>query len=1010
MKHLKQLSAGILSAALLLQSAGTLPLFPPPPALTASAYTAQVNQPRIFDYDFNTFQAHYDPVSDSWFSSGGSLMYAETEAVQEITAEDDSSLKLKLNFDERTAAVSKNGTETDCSALFREMLFEPLANLRPEYETGSYFDKATQQYLPLPEPKSFPLTFICAPQFRNSAPASFTCSIRFGRYEYGTLGISMKGDMFTGTAEGSVQIRTAGELQGKAPVVPGTSAGDINFDARVDVSDAVLTCRVAAEDVTASVSDIGMVLADQNCDNRIDGSDINDIIYDIANVPYERRVPDGTVPIISVRQLGLSDLKRVFGENAVNSFSTLSKLEAGEQVDTWYLAYVMPDSHLEGYLPFRAYDYAVRSFRMYANRKLEIEINTPEVSGQPGFAMLAVTVPHDALPAYLDCRMEMNSIGSMPLYLPACRYIAVEPEAPENAQILQIEQPAPHRTAEGWNALAQTFGYEDGEALMQMLFNMNNNFCQMEHCTEGEQIDVWDLACFWSNNSDLPANWEEAVLEELVLDEGNVLFAVAGLYEYSESETPGEDYLWFRMTVPHGTLPADTELRMMLNPEARYRNSSDEKAPSARIIRGVYPAEKVGMPCWDAFVSGLDDGSAAVPADVLAELETPGTWYTYRLYTEEDQIPENEWTEYTDCSYYDYLTVYINTPAGKDGGYFNDCAVESALYIGGELKLKLAEYRPFAQEEVPSHYDRLVITVPKNGLNGMTAVSVQKDPFFDTVRRCAANSEEQPAPNAARASNGIWYWTEADLQKSAFLAATRPDEPFYVVGDIPEQIYQISGDVSISVVDYMTGEPLENCKTELVYPDATTLFLKEPVNTLTLTAPRFRYGSRGDHKDYRLKLITLPKNYLCCLHEQSFDLPEDGSTLHIVFYAFPTDREPNVHFTFRDWSKTADTLSFTAEIAAWLNLTVYDQAGHILYEKRPWERFDCLLPDGTYTVRGELESLYYTFADPESPALRAMYSAEELQQISGSDTITFTVRDGVPDQPEYCFDIMMKPA
>lgn len=1044
MKHLKQLAAGITGAAILLQNAGGIPLLPAAPALTAPVLTAsaasvQANNPVTFVYDFHGFQVQYMPNKDRWFNMDGTSVYSETEAVQVITAEDDSSLKLILNFEEQTASVSKDGTETDCSKLFRELLFEPLANIRPEYETGPFFDKASQRYIERPEPLHFPLTFTCAAQFRNSAPAGLTCSIRFGQYEYGTLGISMQGDMFSDAAGGSVQIRTAAGLQAQAVIAAGTYAGDVNYDRKVDVSDAVLACRIAVEDLTARVRDIGMALADTNCDDHVDGSDINDIIYDIALIPYEDRVPAGTVPVISAEKLGVSDFVRVFGEDAKKQYGNLVSCEEGEKYDKWYFAVSHPGFIGE---ETRSYQFNLTSMALNDRGILDIVIESSDKSKRySGLAMIAVTVPHGKLPADTVGSFDFAAVPVLPPYAPLIRYIPVK-KAPENAITeFSAEQPAPQRTAADLAKLAQTLGYSGVSGMEESVRAEYAPCVTRQHCTAGEKYDVWDMGCFLFDPTADPQP-AAVVIEELELDlEDHILFCRLGMYvrdEWGESDYTDDEYQWFwvRLTVPHGTVPAD--FTALISPELRRKPT---KSPGAKYI-SVYdpPAEwtNPGIYCWDQSYSGLRDIANAVPDAVRAELDEPDAAYAWRIYTDPEQMPETEqnvWRQYMesvdpillyqidggqadDFLRHDLLYVYFKTPAE----YYSEYGIESAECKDGVLTLKAAEYRPAAQAGLPAHYDRLLVIVPKNGLKTVTDVRLEMKQYYDGTEQLS--SAEEPECDAVLGADGLWHWEQEVHKRESFLRATG-EGAFYITGEIPDETYRISGKVNISVVDYETGEPLPGYElkvrregvyidpdTEEVYlADAWTTTENEPVRTLTLSAVRFNYGYHDEQPDYKVSITGFPQDDIprkLPKSEQMFRIPDDGSTLNIVLYALRNNIQQNVYFKFRDWSKSPNTSDFISQVAANSELTVCDFKGNEMYYTIPWESASCALPDGTYIAKLTLRDCDYTFADPANLALKGIYTGEELRQISDPEGIIFTVKNGVPDAPEYCFDLMLK--
>lgn len=1045
MKHLKQLAAGITGAAILLQNAGCIPLLPAAPALTEPAMTAsaapvtvQVNNPATFVYDFHDFQAQYMPNKDRWFTTDGASICSETAAVQVITAEDDSSLKLTLNFEAQTAAVSKDGKETDCSKLFRELLFEPLANLRPEYETGLFFDKASQQYFTRPEPQSFPLTFTCAAQFRNSAPAGLTCSIRFGQYEYGTLGISMQGEMFSDAADGSVQIRTAAGLKGQAVVMSGTCAGDVNYDRKVDVSDAVLTCRIAAEDVNARVRDIGMALADTNCDDHIDGSDITDIIYDIALVPYEDRVPDGTIPVISVEKLGLSAFEAVFGAEAKTQYGDLVSCEEGEQYDKWYFAASRPN---EDKADFRSLSFNLTALTLDSRGVLNIEADTG--NGYSGFAIIAVTVPHGSLAADTACSFRFHSVRILPPYAPLIRYI---PDAvlQENEVRISIEQYAPQHRPEDREALANMLGYADTAEMEQSVRVKRAPCVTKQHCTEGANYDVWDLVCFLDPSTYQPT---EARIERLTLYQGKgILECVLGM---NDPETPSEDtpvgqeyvWYWFKVTVPHGTVPADTEVAFY--PEMRYQTNM---MPSARYIQ-IYSrpigTDTTGIPCFSYYSSGLRDVGNYAKKEICSELDEPDAWYTYRIYNDAEQMLETErsvWNLYgseidpdlllqsghypaSDTLAYDLLCLYFKTPADENGGYYSEYGIESAELTDGVLTLKAAEYRPLAQEGIPAHYDRLLIEVPKNALNYVQEIRVEKVPYYDGTEMLSA--EEKPNGYAVHGEDGLWHWEQEVRRKDQFLAAVG-NGMFRITGSVPEESYTVTSQASFSVVDYVTGELLPDFFLALYSeyreygPVASRSRQSEVWETtadapkqMTLTAKRFNYGYHYETPKYTLHIAGVPEDdwdsYHIPVKEQTFSIPDDGSDIEIRLYVMRTDRNPNVQFVFRNWSRNRNTQNFTEDIFTYCMVNVTDSAGITLYHISPRGLLGCYLPDGTYTAKLDIEhDALYTVAFPEILVLKGIYTEEELSRLAEPEGITFTVKDGVPDKPEYCFDMMLK--
>ena len=68
--------------------------------------------------------------------------------------------------------------------------------------------------------------------------------------------------------------------------------GDLNGDARLTVSDAILLARIAAEDNTVSISAEGLAVADVNFDGQTDTDDVTEILRYIAGLrpEFEERI------------------------------------------------------------------------------------------------------------------------------------------------------------------------------------------------------------------------------------------------------------------------------------------------------------------------------------------------------------------------------------------------------------------------------------------------------------------------------------------------------------------------------------------------------------------------------------------------------------------------------------------------------------------------------------------------------------------------------------------------
>lgn len=71
--------------------------------------------------------------------------------------------------------------------------------------------------------------------------------------------------------------------------------GDVNDDNHVDVSDAVLLARYFAQDRTAKVSDLGLLNADVNVDEKLDDDDLNMLLEYIGRIRDELGIKESEI-------------------------------------------------------------------------------------------------------------------------------------------------------------------------------------------------------------------------------------------------------------------------------------------------------------------------------------------------------------------------------------------------------------------------------------------------------------------------------------------------------------------------------------------------------------------------------------------------------------------------------------------------------------------------------------------------------------------------------------------
>ena len=137
---------------------------------------------------------------------------------------------------------------------------------------------------------------------------------------------------------------------------------------------------------------------------------------------------------------------------------------------------------------------------------------------------------------------------------------------------------------------------------------------------------------------------------------------------------------------------------------------------------------------------------------------------------------------------------------------------------------------------------------------------------------------------------------------------------------------------------------------------------------------------------------------------KSFRLTGDSEPLNIVLYTYPDKETENVHFTLVDRA-AGQNLMKNREVTPHTYLLITDTDGRAYYCISMQFQSDFLLPDGTYTVQMLTDfSAKYVAAEPDVPL-----DQWDAEGSSSSKTITVTVKDGVPDQPLYTFELIQRP-
>ncbi len=885
MKQTSKLTTGILSAAMLTQITGTAM---PVPARAETAYTIQASTADVYQYEFDTFTLLHHVKKNIWYEKDYGTIVSRTPAEQHMTASDNSSLSVTLHFDTQTAESVRDGHITDRTDRFRGQFFSPLSRFRPMYTNKTDYDRATQQVRLVPEPSSYPLTFLCDETFHSSSPGSLGCTVLFGQHECGRCGIYTELPLFTtGGSLGDPQPEMTGTLSPEN-ILPYTSAGDANLDQSVDVADAVLISRYMAGDSKANMTDLGRALADLNNDDSVDSSDVNDVLYHVAAVAYENRVPAGTVPVIHTAQYGIEAGEAVFGtEMFTYDFAQRTRMIPGEDTDTWYFA--RWDADYENGIG----DWNLTDLMLSPRGTLAIRADYTNDCTQDSFSMLAVTVPHGALPAETEAFWFMNRREDMPPYVPDVRYIPLAPDNEDGIQILSTECPADTVDPETLAAMAQTFGYDSADSLYEAAENTAEPL-NLSVCTPGEEADTWDFAVLdidWLGHPE----WRNVVIRSLTLQKDGVLRIDARSCRPDQQETvyTKKRMVWLRVTVPHGTLPETLPVRWEIEDFVGRPQPQDTLCEI-----GIIPAEDPeGIFCFSLLTSGLSTPEERfITPEIQQQLDETDNWYL--LYCNCRPVQDNQLPQHEQGSIR-YMELFIRTPASDAGGFYSEYAVKHAEIEGDVLNLTIAEYRPLPQADVPAHDNLLTIYVPNNAIDHVSRVQIDRECYYDSICEMTADGEEQPVSGAVRGTDGKWHWEEETMLKDDFLAALCSpgylfgDAPFYIVGDVPKPYRQGTAKISVRVLNAETGEEVPGCIVDLDHITSTgsgeeheTLHLTLPVQDYEIPMKNSQYGAETGHT-LTMLYATAPEGY-CAPEACGSYLPEpDGDTLEITLYTRP---------------------------------------------------------------------------------------------------------------------------
>lgn len=613
---------------------------------------------------------------------------------------DDPDMNLELKKFE-----AEDTSQSGMQAKIRTM-FEQILAVEPEY-APYYYDKAQQKEVAVPKPASFPLTY----KFRLTENEDKTntdvfCDIFFGETLYGTCWLY-------GREVGFVEFIMADDSD-TANTNPYTDAGDATIDGVQDVADAVLTCRVAAEDEDAPVTDLGMELADKNEDGVINVSDVTEILSDIAQTSAELRTddhPEESIPLISFRVMNDSfeDMAMKLGYESYLDFcqkeiyeknsntGSWCKCTEGAETDTWYFVGEMQ-------YPFSRTE--ITGLSLGADACLNIEgVYFADVNSSIAetFAMAEVVVLHGALPKetfglwHLE---QANALGTFNFPTEITKE-----QLPENAIRLLTMYTRGMFNAYGTSELQRVFNYDTFDDFYAANRVGDTDYAAAFAASDGGRGQAYDLVWYQPEGE----GYHEVCIPKLELDSAGTLTVHADCRFADEASHDPRHFLWVRIEVP-ADAPAvrnvsfDVKVThefLLDEAEARYIDYTPQSAGRSSeqnlISADVETFSQIGL--------SADPARELVTQEIADAIGDDYNNYLVRQYRDAEDT-ENEYIQSLLAQGKDVTAIFC-----ERGGTASHFGVSNAeVHADGRLSVNALECQDEVQGCAITYYVILLIT------------------------------------------------------------------------------------------------------------------------------------------------------------------------------------------------------------------------------------------------------------------------------------------------------------
>lgn len=241
-----------------------------------SPIKAQATDTAVFpSINIGTEWLYYDEANNAWYDELGNQIVDATPKTQTTLYD---GKQYVVDFEQMTVTAGDGSVNEEFSSLLSQYL---------SYKAVSYYGIDGKYISPSQGTNSYKADLKRAEEIGKTLPITylfngsdkFCCDIYLGsRY--------LEQIYYSYDAHDYLEIVSAKAVPIIAVSDKYTSiaVGDANMDGKINISDAILTARVVAEDTTAAVSQLGLRLMDMNGDGFKDSADLTMLLKQIAGI------------------------------------------------------------------------------------------------------------------------------------------------------------------------------------------------------------------------------------------------------------------------------------------------------------------------------------------------------------------------------------------------------------------------------------------------------------------------------------------------------------------------------------------------------------------------------------------------------------------------------------------------------------------------------------------------------------------------------------------------------